>query len=213
MPSMEDITVKCRGTVRSFYHGRVSRAESEKRLTAFSRKNVTKTGLYLVRKSDRMSDTYVLSFMGYSSELSHFIITKKAEDNRLSLGGLVFNTLHEVVAYYSTPGADLLKDEWLQYPVPPPPPSAQQQTDEPLDELAQLHRTTERPRRGPRQHLQRKKENQSMDNLLDKPNKGRKSMHETVEAIYNVAEQKGFKPRSMIDLTNRKYRTIGATRV
>ena len=60
-------------------------------------------------------------------------------NSRLSLGGIRFNTLCELVAYYSTPGANLLKNEWLLYPVPAH--SCDTQTDDQPDDdqLAQLH--------------------------------------------------------------------------
>ena len=109
MPSIDDIALCCRGPALSaFYHGTINRAESEKRLAAaYSRKNQSTSknpsGLYLVRKSDRMACAYVLSFLGDDSAISHFVVTQ-TRDKRLNLGGLLFNTLPEVINYYSTPG-------------------------------------------------------------------------------------------------------------
>ena len=184
MPSLlsQDTTMLMCRTVAltSFYHGSIDRAESEKRLRAYSKQDSGQYGLYLVRKSDRMGGAYVLSYMGKDSSVSHFIIAK-TPDNRLSLGGVLFDTLHEMVAYYSTQGADLLKDEWLQVPVPFSEHKEQNDDDEsPLDELAQLHQTTERSRQG----VQRG------------------------SVIYKVAEGRGFKPRAIIDLTSRRSASI-----
>ena len=186
MPSLlsqETTMLMCRTeALTSFYHGSIDRAESEKRLRAYSKQEgkTEQSGLYLVRKSDRMGGAYVLSYMGKDSSVSHFIIAKTPDD-RLSLGGLFFDTLHEIVAYYSTQGADLLKDEWLQVPVPHLEHNKQSDDDEsPLDELAQLHQTRERSRQG----VQRG------------------------SAIYKVAEGRGFKPRPIIDLTSRRSASI-----
>ena len=132
----EDTMVLCqKGTLTSFYHGEISRAESERRLKAFSQTSKTQDGgLYLVRrKSDCKAAAYVLSFMGYGCTISHFIIYK-TPDNRLCMGGLFFNRLCELVTYYSSPGANLLKNEWLVYPVP-----THDDGKKPLDKLAQLH--------------------------------------------------------------------------
>ena len=194
MPSMlsEDTTMlMCQTTtmlmcrtvaLTSFYHGHIDRAESEKRLRAYSKQD-SKSGqrsLYLVRKSDRMGGAFVLSYMGRTSSFSHFVIAKTPED-RLCLGGLLFNSLHEMVTYYSTPGADLLKDEWLEVPVPFLEEYKKADDDQnSMDELAQLHQTTEKSRQGVQ--------------------KG--------SVIYKVAEGKGFKPRSIHDLTNRRSATL-----
>ena len=131
------------GTLTSFYHGEISRAESERRLKAFSRtrRGAQEGGLYLVRKkSDCHVADYVLSFMGYGCAISHFIVYK-TPDNRLCLGGLFFNRLCELVTYYSNPGANLLKNEWLVYPVPI---HLEHDDGKPLDQVAQLHQTRER---------------------------------------------------------------------
>ena len=129
-------------SVLTFYHGKISRPESEKRLKTFSQtaQIYSGGGLYLVRKSEQNNeDCYVLSFMGYDSAVSHFVIAKTADDNKLSLGGIHFNSLCELVAHYSTPGAHLLKHEWLVYPVP----SLQQTEDQLRDILEQMHINTE----------------------------------------------------------------------
>ena len=145
------------GSLHTFYHGDIDRAESEKRLIkAYSlqqeNNNVNSAGsFYLVRKSSRFEvhPTYVLSFLGYHGAISHFLITVTV-NRKLSLGQVVFNTVCEMVAYYSTPGTDLVKNEWLTHPVSPPPPlmqmqltNAENETTED-DELANLHEMTDR---------------------------------------------------------------------
>ena len=87
-------------------------------------------GFYLVRRKGNTA--YVLSFLGYGSVISHFIISK-THDNKLSMGGFSFNNLCELIAFYCYPFANLLKNEWLLYPVP-----LQTKGDEPLtDEVQQ----------------------------------------------------------------------------
>ena len=145
MSSFDDIALSYRGPAFStFYHGTIKREESEKRLADFSQKNQATTknsGLYLVRKSDKMANAYVLSFMGKDSAISHFVITQ-TRNKKLNLGGLLFNSLHEVIAFYSFPQAGLLKNQWLVHSVAPPPPQHQMS----LNQLAQLNRTSERPK-------------------------------------------------------------------
>ena len=133
----------------AFYHGQISQAESGRRLEAFSHKyQAYGRSLYLVRKSDKVP--YVLSCMVNNNNISHFDINQTS-DNRLSLGGLKFNRLCELVTYYTSQRTELLKNECLEYPVP-----IDQQMeagkDEPLDELAQLHQSIESLRMGSRQY-------------------------------------------------------------
>ena len=137
----------------SFYHGIIDWAESEKRLKAFSKNNrAGGYGLFLVRKRERStgSSHYVLSFMGYNGDISHFNIIQ-TPDNRLSLGGLLFNRLCELVTHYSSPGTSLLKNECLEYPVPVEQ-RMEEDNNEPLDELAQRHQSIESLRMGSRKH-------------------------------------------------------------
>ena len=102
--------------LNAFYHGEINQAESERRLEAFSHKyQADGCGLYLVSKSDEVP--YVLSFVGNNNAISHFDITQSSH-NRLSLGGLKFNRLCELVTYYSSQRTELLKNERLEYPVP-----------------------------------------------------------------------------------------------
>ena len=125
----------------AFYHGEINQAESEKRLEAFSHKyQAYGCGLYLVSKSDKVP--YVLSFMGNNNAIIHFDITQTS-DNRLSLGGLKFNRLCELVTYYSSQRTELLKNECLEYPVPIDLQMEADIRDEPFDELAQLHQSIE----------------------------------------------------------------------
>ena len=66
------------------YHGNISRAESERRLKDFSQTSSGRFkdgGLYLVRQSSkRAEEDYVLSYMGNGGAMSHFIITKTANN-------------------------------------------------------------------------------------------------------------------------------------
>ncbi|KAK2709712.1 ras GTPase-activating protein 1-like isoform X2 [Artemia franciscana] len=98
---------------KEWYHGRLDRYTSEERLREF-----TKLGSYLVRESDRRPGSYVLSFLGRTG-INHFRITAVCGD--FYIGGRQFDSLSDLIAYYSYV-ADLLKREKLQYPVPPPEP-------------------------------------------------------------------------------------------
>ena len=65
------------------YHGSISRAESERRLKDFSQTSNGRFkdgGLYLVRQSSKRAEDYVLSYMGNKGAMSHFIITKTANN-------------------------------------------------------------------------------------------------------------------------------------
>ncbi|KPM07554.1 ras GTPase-activating protein 1-like protein [Sarcoptes scabiei] len=96
-----------------WYHGRLDRKASEQRLI---RSNQASS--YLIRESDRKPGSYVLSFLGRTG-LNHFRITAICGD--YYCGGKQFNSLEELVGFY-TVCSDLLKNERLVMPVPPPEP-------------------------------------------------------------------------------------------
>lgn len=96
-----------------WYHGRLDRVYSELRLRDFG-----KLGAYLVRESDRKPGSYVLSYLGRTG-VNHFRVTAVCGD--YYIGGRQFDSLSDLVGYY-TSFADLLKKERLVHPVPPPEP-------------------------------------------------------------------------------------------
>ncbi|KAF7989817.1 hypothetical protein HCN44_008491 [Aphidius gifuensis] len=96
-----------------WYHGRLDRFTSEDRLW-----DTNKMGSYLVRESDRKPGSYVLSYLGRTG-INHFRITAVCGD--YYIGGRQFNSLSDLVAYY-THCSDLLKRERLINPIPPPEP-------------------------------------------------------------------------------------------
>lgn len=96
-----------------WYHGRLDRFQSEERLWAASR-----LGSYLVRESDRKPGSYVLSYLGRTG-INHFRITAVCGD--FYIGGRQFDSLNDLVGFY-TSCSDLLKRERLMHPVPPPEP-------------------------------------------------------------------------------------------
>lgn len=96
-----------------WYHGRLDRYQAEERLWAASR-----LGSYLVRESDRKPGSYVLSYLGRTG-INHFRITAVCGD--FYIGGRQFDSLNDLVGYY-TACSDLLKKERLVHPVPPPEP-------------------------------------------------------------------------------------------
>ncbi|XP_048484401.1 ras GTPase-activating protein 1 isoform X2 [Plutella xylostella] len=96
-----------------WYHGRLDRYTSEERLWAAS-----KLGSYLVRESDRKPGSYVLSYLGRTG-INHFRITAVCGD--YYIGGRQFDSLPELVSFYSH-CSDLLKRERLLEPVAPPEP-------------------------------------------------------------------------------------------
>ncbi|KAI5651600.1 SH2 domain-containing protein [Phthorimaea operculella] len=96
-----------------WYHGRLDRYTSEERLWAAG-----KLGSYLVRESDRKPGSYVLSYLGRTG-INHFRITAVCGD--YYIGGRQFDSLAELVGFYSH-CSDLLKRERLVEPVPPPEP-------------------------------------------------------------------------------------------
>ncbi|XP_025074377.1 ras GTPase-activating protein 1 [Pogonomyrmex barbatus] len=96
-----------------WYHGRLDRFTAEERLW-----DASKMGSYLVRESDRKPGSYVLSYLGRTG-INHFRITAVCGD--YYIGGRQFNSLSDLVAYY-THCSDLLKRERLIHPTPPPEP-------------------------------------------------------------------------------------------
>lgn len=96
-----------------WFHGQLDRLTAEKRLLSCG-----KTGCYLVRESDRKSNIYVLSYLGYNG-INHFRITAICGD--FFIGGRRFDSLSHLVGFYTTV-SDLLKNERLIYPVKPPQP-------------------------------------------------------------------------------------------
>ena len=96
-----------------WYHGRLDRYGSENRLRDFG-----KLGAYLVRESDRKPGSYVLSYLGRTG-VNHFRVTAVCGD--FYIGGRQFDSLSDLVGYY-TSFADLLKKERLVFPVAPPEP-------------------------------------------------------------------------------------------
>lgn len=96
-----------------WYHGRLDRFQAEERLWAAAR-----LGSYLVRESDRKPGSYVLSYLGRTG-INHFRITAVCGD--FYIGGRQFDSLNDLVGYY-TACSDLLKKERLVHPVAPPEP-------------------------------------------------------------------------------------------
>lgn len=96
-----------------WYHGRLDRYQAEERLW-----NVSRLGSYLVRESDRKPGSYVLSYLGRTG-INHFRVTAVCGD--FYIGGRQFDSLNDLVGYY-TNCSDLLKRERLAHPVPPPEP-------------------------------------------------------------------------------------------
>ncbi|KAJ9580394.1 hypothetical protein L9F63_003948 [Diploptera punctata] len=96
-----------------WYHGRLDRYTAEERLW-----QAAKMGSYLVRESDRKPGSYVLSYLGRTG-INHFRITAVCGD--FYIGGRQFDSLSDLIGYY-TSCSDLLKRERLIHPVPPPEP-------------------------------------------------------------------------------------------
>ncbi|XP_046400705.1 ras GTPase-activating protein 1 isoform X1 [Ischnura elegans] len=96
-----------------WYHGRLDRYTAEERLW-----HAAKMGSYLVRESDRKPGSYVLSYLGRTG-INHFRITAVCGD--FYIGGRQFDSLSDLIGYY-TSCSDLLKRERLVHPVPPPEP-------------------------------------------------------------------------------------------
>ncbi|CAB3360743.1 Hypothetical predicted protein [Cloeon dipterum] len=96
-----------------WYHGRLDRYTAEERLYEAS-----KLGSYLIRESDRKPGSYVLSYLGRTG-INHFRITAVCGD--FYIGGRQFDSLSDLIGYY-TNITDLLKKERLIHPVPPPEP-------------------------------------------------------------------------------------------
>lgn len=96
-----------------WYHGRLDRYTAEQRLQAAGG-----LGRYLVRESDRKPGSYVLSYLGHTG-INHFRVTAVCGD--YYIGGRQFDSLSDLIGYY-TGWSDLLKKERLIQPVPPPEP-------------------------------------------------------------------------------------------
>lgn len=96
-----------------WYHGRLDRYTAEQRLQAAGG-----LGRYLVRESDRKPGSYVLSYLGHTG-INHFRITAVCGD--YYIGGRQFDSLSDLIGYY-TGWSDLLKKERLIQPVSPPEP-------------------------------------------------------------------------------------------
>lgn len=100
-----------------WYHGRLSRYAAEERLWQTS-SDIGRLGSYLVRESDRKPGSYVLSYLGRTG-INHFRVTAVCGD--FYIGGRQFDSLSDLIGYY-TNCSDLLKRERLVYPVAPPEP-------------------------------------------------------------------------------------------
>ncbi|XP_076355488.1 ras GTPase-activating protein 1-like isoform X1 [Tachypleus tridentatus] len=96
-----------------WYHGRLDRITAEQRLQV-----ANKLASYLVRESDRRPGSYVLSYLGHTG-INHFRITAVCGD--YYIGGRQFDSLSDLIGYY-TSWSDLLKKERLVHPVAPPEP-------------------------------------------------------------------------------------------
>jgi Ras GTPase-activating protein 1 len=99
--------------IYSWYHGKLDRKTSEERLMKQG-----KPGSYLVRKSERKHGQYSLSYIGLNG-ISHFSITALFGD--YYIGGRQFESLRDLIGYY-TKYSCLLKDEKLEHHVQPPEP-------------------------------------------------------------------------------------------
>ncbi|XP_053405598.1 ras GTPase-activating protein 1-like [Mercenaria mercenaria] len=96
-----------------WYHGRLDRRIAEKRLN-----DRQQLGDYLIRESESKPGSYVLSYFGKTG-INHFRITAMSGD--FYIGGRQFDTLSDLIGYY-TKISYLLKGEQLVTPVPPPEP-------------------------------------------------------------------------------------------
>ncbi|XP_078672261.1 ras GTPase-activating protein 1-like isoform X3 [Branchiostoma floridae x Branchiostoma belcheri] len=96
-----------------WYHGRLGRVSAEERL-----RRAGKLSGYLIRESERKPGSYVLSYFGVRGP-DHFRIIAMCGD--FYIGGRQFDSLSDLIGYY-TNWSCILKDEKLMYPVPPPEP-------------------------------------------------------------------------------------------
>lgn len=103
------------GEIEDYFHGKLDRRTAEERLNAEDT-----VGSYLLRESDRKSGSYVLSYYGRAGT-NHFQITHAY--GTFFIGGRQFNSLAELIHYY-THTSDLLPSERLLYPVSPTEPVA-----------------------------------------------------------------------------------------
>ena len=98
-----------------WYHGRLSRQDAEVRL-----KEKSLPCSYLLRESDRKGGTYSLSFLSiHGPPVNHFRITAICGD--YYIGGRKFDSLLDLIGYYSTYG-NLMKGERLKTPIAPKEP-------------------------------------------------------------------------------------------
>ena len=91
---------------------------AEERLRTYRGPDGTNVGTYLVRESDRKPGSYVLSYLGKTG-INHFRVTAVCGD--FYIGGRQFDSLQDLIGYY-THKSDLLKLERLRQPVAPPEP-------------------------------------------------------------------------------------------
>lgn len=96
-----------------WFHGKLDRLSAEKRLLLAG-----KAGSYLVRESDRKSNTYVLSYLAVQG-INHFKIA--AICGEFFIGGRKFDSLSHLVGFY-TSCSDLLQNGRLLHPVVPSEP-------------------------------------------------------------------------------------------
>lgn len=96
-----------------YFHGKLDRRLAEERLCQKG-----KCGSFLVRESDRKAGSFVLSYYGRTG-INHFRINHAY--GSYFIGGHQFDSLPELVNYYSSTSG-LIFDERLLYPVPPPEP-------------------------------------------------------------------------------------------
>jgi len=103
---------------KEWYHGRLDRIGAEERVRSHRGSDGTNLGSYLVRESDRKPGSYVLTYIGKTG-INHFRITAVCGD--FYIGGRQFDSLQDLIGYY-THKSDLLKHERLRQPVAPPEP-------------------------------------------------------------------------------------------
>lgn len=98
---------------QDYFHGKLDRRSAEDRLSVRGQ-----YGSFLLRESDRKSGSFVLSYFGRTG-INHFRITHVY--GSYFIGGRQFDSLPDLINYYSST-CDLLTDERLLCPIPPPEP-------------------------------------------------------------------------------------------
>ncbi|KAG9509788.1 Ras GTPase-activating protein 1 [Fragariocoptes setiger] len=98
-----------------YYHGRLDRQTSEDRLRVNG--NV---GAYLVRESERKVGSFVLSYLGSSGTINHFRITHVY--GCYFIGGRKFDSLLDLINYYTCESDLLPNNQRLIHPVLAPKP-------------------------------------------------------------------------------------------